>query len=326
MNPESESRQDLGRGFFVIGLLGELEDEGLTDDETIETKSTGGNPSHLDSWNGRVVIRTLHVERATRSSIIGGNSNSQDSISAPYFDRLRVVVYCQPPFIFTMLFETETYSLALPSCYRSLHHQLGPLRKPLQTITSPRRVRERLKGAIIPRSTAPAPSTQPIDNLVYDPARLATHATIPSIPDGTSPPSDASSSPWSRAEAITVHSQILESYASTRGRPSELERTCKTSRGWWVVWMRLPPALPAAPSSQSSHSPRNDTPGEYREAFLIRKASDYAPPAARAVSMSARWRGSPSSGGALSAGAGRLADGIGIDARQYVESLLSLTR
>ena len=63
----------------------------------------------------------------------------------------------------------------------------------------------------------------------------------------------------------------------------------------------------------------------YREAFLIRKASDYVPPAAR-KSSSRFGREVSASGAAGGWGPGKLAEGIGIDARQYIEGLLSLNR
>lgn len=314
---KASSDEDLTTGFFVIGLLGDLEEQSLTDEE-VAVDAVAGQPA--ESPDRRIVIRTLHVERLRGETQPENYDARRETTSESYFDRLRVVVYVQPPFIFTLLFETETYSLAFPSFYRSLHHQLGPLRKPLQTMTSPDRVRERLKDAIMPRSTAPVPSTQPINNLVYDPARLTIHTSIPNIPEAGLNLSNGEMSLWTRAEAITVHSQIVNTYTSTRWQRSELEQTSKTSRGWWVVWMRLPHSLPPTLPSANSSRP------EYREAFLIRKASDYNAPTARASGMSARWRGSPSSGRGPSDSANKLAEGIGIDARQYVEGLLSLSR
>lgn len=63
----------------------------------------------------------------------------------------------------------------------------------------------------------------------------------------------------------------------------------------------------------------------YREAFLIRKASDYVPPTAR-ITAGTLGRGVGGSGDAGSWAPGKLAEGIGIDARQYIEGLLSLNR
>ncbi len=82
----------------------------------------------------------------------------------------------------------------------------------------------------------------------------------------------------------------------------------------------------------------------YREAFLVRKASDYAPSKASSSTSSGFGFGfgggsgtpaptSGSGGGGAGTGnesawgsAGKLAEGIGIDARRYVEGLFNLNR
>ena len=208
----------------------------------------------------------------------------------------------------------------MSSFYRSLHCQLGPLQRPLLTSTSPTKVSERLRDAGAPTSTTAVDNSQPIYDLVYDPTNLTVHTTIPSIPEpGTAAAEGLAPTevPWTRIEALNVHSQILNTYVSTRRRMSELERTCKTNRGWWVVWMRLP------------HGRWAQLPGEqhtdadfFREAFLIRKASDYTAPTVRKAS--ARFGRDPS--GSSGWGPGKLAEGIGIDTRRYIEGLLSLNR
>lgn len=135
------------------------------------------------------------------------------------------------------------------------------------------------------------------------------HSTIPNIPEVEETSQDGGAV-WTRVEALTVHSQVLNAFEATRVRNSELERTCKTSRGWWVVWMRLPS------STRESMSPR--------EAFLVRKATDYAPVQARKAS---RPFGLGNIGeGSLGPGKLKEGMGIGIDARQYIEGLLSLSR
>ena len=67
---------------------------------------------------------------------------------------------------------------------------------------------------------------------------LAVSSCIPNIPlypsyqqaDTPAPP------PWSRADAVHVHNQILSIYADTeRGK----ERKSRTTRGWWLAWTRL---------------------------------------------------------------------------------------
>ena len=322
----SESDQELSRAYFLVGLLGELE-EGSQDELVQESEAdTDRDPrSGRGSAVDRILLRTVHVERQTASGIDAQRDRKGDS-EETYFDRLRTVIYVQEPFMFTFLFELQTDALAIPSFYRSLHHQLGPLQRPLLTRTSPSKISERLWEAASPRSTDANPNTQPISDLVFDPVRLTIHTTIPNIPEPAAPTTASSiSAIWSRAEAMTVHSQILNTYASTRRHTSEMERTCKTSRGWWVVWMRLPnspPPLtgPSVPPHRSSSS--------FREAFLIRKASDYVTRTPRKTS-GARYVSGGSSTATDSLGWGspsRLAEGIGIDARQYIETLLSLNR
>ena len=203
----------------------------------------------------------------------------------------------------------------MTSFYRSIHHQLGPLQRPLAISTSPSKVSQRLWDAADPKSTTSADSAQPIYDLVYDPANLTVHTTIPNIPDSGTFAAEGlepSGTSWTRIEALNVHCQILNTYIATRRRALELERTCKTSRGWWVVWMRL---------SRTSEV-QQTAPMPSCEAFLIRKASDYIAPTAQKAS-SIFGRGISESSGW---GPGKLAEGIGIDTRRYIEGLLSLNR
>lgn len=323
-SPENEgtkTKSELPGGNFLIGLQGQLEEDlQISEDEQETAAGTDGENVSEEGimLKNRIVIRTLHVERAKR--IVEGSDGPQASEDKPMVevdrDRLRVVVYVQQPFIFTFLFELQTDALAMPSFYRSLHHQLGPLQRPLLASTSPSKVSERLWEAAALKSTASTKSSQPICDLVYDPARLTVHTTIPNIPEPGPYPGDSQEAlAWTRVEALSVHSQILNTYSSTRRHTLEQERTSKTSRQWWVVWMRLPQTGPARGTGSDA----------YREAFLIRKASDYVPPAAR--KSSGRFGREVSGSGAAGGWApGKLAEGIGIDARQYIEGLLSLNR
>ena len=61
---------------------------------------------------------------------------------------------------------------------------------------------------------------------------------------------------------------------------------------------------------------------EYREAMLVRKATDYVEKGTRKSSLG--FGRDISSG--WGAGAGKLAEGIGIDTRKYIEGLLALNR
>ena len=301
-------------GYFLIGLQGDVEEAVQGENSEVNGAADGENLHQNQDMNERIVVRTLHVRRAQPDRHEGGEHSGAEEVSP---DRVRVVVYVQPPFIFTLLFELQTASLAIPSFYRSLHHQLGPLQRPLIASTSPRRVAERLGEVTAPKSTAATGSTLPIYDLVFDPVRLTVHTTIANIPEPRmNQPELSTPQPWKRIEALNVHTQILNTYASTRQRPSELERTCKTSRGWWVVWI----SVPDAPAAQDRDGHSNS-----REAFLIRKASDYVPAEVRKASSRSASEGSGL--GAMGGwGPGKIAEGIGIDARQYIDSLLSLNR
>ena len=236
---------------------------------------------------------------------------------------------------------------------------------------------------------------RPIFDLIYDPRLLTVHTSIPNIPDpGTSAAeglevSGHSVAGWTRVDALNVHSQVLATLQSVR-RGGEVERTSKTSRGWWVVWMKVPPSGPAADridysgsgndSSSAAtvtrrggehdavHTPGTPTPSAHyfaynkqnqldaekwdmhRTALLVRQSSDSSAAAVKASASSRTtsagglwsslgWASSTTTeekAGGVTAGwgpagagngaGGALAGGVGIDARKYVEGLLSLNR
>ena len=98
--------------------------------------------------------------------------------------------------------------------------------------------------------------------------------------------------------------------------------------------MRLPPSNLAPPKDAGAESEEFNT-TDLREAFLVRRARETAISSAKSSGSrlgSGMWRlGGPSTGekmGGPAAGWGPrgLAEGIGIDARRYVEGLLSLNR
>lgn len=363
----SESRTSKGddtAGRFLIGLTSTVQDDWIED-----PKERRYLVQHED-LNARTIVRTLSVELEKPVSdrpeqmftrVFGSHDNDISSQGRPSrrgsFDsqdrnkteRLRVVVYVAKPFVFTFLFEVRTESLAFEGLYRSLHHQLAPLRKPLARTATYR-----------PDRPDAGQSTAAIYDLVWDPKALTVHSTIPNIPD----PSDLFNiheQPfWSRVEALNTHMQILNLWKATRPSITELERTCKTSRGWWIVWSRIlkrkgddssssltvteperwgsmmgessskssSSQNPAAesdetlPSSMSrmSETLRGSEDEVSNEIFLIRKASDHAAHG-RSVSLA----GTPSGAG-WADGASRLAQGIGVDTRKYIEGLLSHNR
>ncbi|KAI9664495.1 MAG: hypothetical protein M1821_005941 [Bathelium mastoideum] len=357
-------RQHESSGYYLIGLRGDLNSlQSDLDDE-----------DEADSIGSRLLLRTLYIELTGRtfntievdktlsrdtSDVRNTETFTESWASAEDgFKRLRVVVYAHRPFIYAFLFDPRTDSLAIPSFYRSLATHLKPLHKPLCRNTAPTTIESRIESAqqSVAKTTSPStnPSNHRIFDLIYDPATLTVHTSLPNVPDPACAPSATAAGlppSWTRVEALNVHTQVLSLLAATRRQPRECERTCKTSRGWWVVWMRLPPSPSSSsfspPSSSSSmatlrlrgeNAEVNPQGHEGRQAILVRKASDGQAGAGARVSAGG-WGASagvfglraPSWGGMGSGGGGggwpgRLAEGIGIDARRYVEGLLSLNR
>ena len=301
-------------GRFVVGLLGDLENEAGIDGHSEHEPPNNGK----GSFNGRISMRHVYVsgiDPAETSSSASREEQERQQGPSPV-QRLRVVVYVRNPFMFTFFFKPTTDSLSLPFFYRSLHHQLGPLKEPLMKSTDPAKVAQRVLEAFKAQSSGATRSLPPIQDLVHDPIRLTVHSTIPNIPD---PSAQRPHLPhqWTRMEALSVHSQILNTYKSSRRHVTDLERTCKTSRGWWVVWMRLP-------SSTGSSSLQDDL---HREAILIRRAHDHiAPKSGQTSSVFDFGFGRGNNGAASGWAPSRMMEGIGVDARQYIEGLLSLSR
>ncbi|KAK3360301.1 hypothetical protein B0T25DRAFT_126892 [Lasiosphaeria hispida] len=369
--------RDADSGRFLVGLVGDVDEV----EKTSEQDDQSSPDQAEDAPNSRILVRTISVELEaealnrsestvtkdlgshdteltsqrvdTEGRITEAANTSFDSQDRNKTKKLRVIVYVARPFIFIFLFELRTDSLAWEGFYRSLHSQLTPIRKPLLTSTAYRPER--------PDATAQ------IYDLVWDPRLLTVHSTIPNIPDplpaAAGASAAASAAAWSRVEALSTHNQILNIFMSTRENLAEFEATCKTSRGWWVVWNRIldqqqdPSRDEPSPtqsewdspggrdvrgrrlSSSSSeggeetrHAERGGAvpPGsghgqEYivdKEIFLVRRASDNV----RAVSYVGAGTGGSVAGGGWADGASRLAQGIGVDTRRYVEGLLSLNR
>ncbi|KAL5114301.1 hypothetical protein ACEQ8H_007821 [Pleosporales sp. CAS-2024a] len=359
---KTQLRQE-NKGYFLIGLKGDMDNPDVVDDE------------NDDEWNYRIPLRTVHVEVIHKDDSSTSTSVETDEIIMPWerptferelssdskgedgLSRLRPVVYVHRPFIYTFLFSHRTSSLSLASFYRGIHKFFSPLHRSLDRSTSPEKVAARLNAASGLRTTtttttsnrATDPNTHPIYDLVYDPRTLTVHTSLPNIPDpgtliaeGLSSSNSSHASEWSRIEALNVHSQLLATIASTRRNLSEIERTSKTSRGWWIVWMRLPPSQTsdeeAAEAAEAGDSSAPFNTDELREAFLVRRACDTQPATPKSSGgrfASGMWSSMGMGGGAQSqkmggavAGWGPkgLGEGIGVDARRYVEELLSLNR
>ncbi|KAG6008699.1 hypothetical protein E4U21_004054 [Claviceps maximensis] len=330
------------QGYYLIGLRGSIEDD-------LCGSGSDSSDSACSGPDIRTVVRTVNVELehkpATRAdvtfvrdfqhpssvlapsqvagSMVPGYFNSHDLNKS---EKLRVVVYVNRPFIFTFLFRLHTDSLAWPSLYRSLHHQLSPLKKPLFASTA---YRPDVAAAADSRST----TNNNIYNLVWDPPALTIHSTIPNIPDAHACDDDGV---WSRADAISSHLHLLTVHAHTRFKHTDLERHQKTNRGWWITWTRLldrtelvssdtdddddddaHTQTPHRHTHQDASENETDPPERHqpvsKEIFLLRRASDH-------VGLADL---TPGDTGRASDRASNLVQGIGLDTRRYVEDLLS---
>ncbi|KAI1987455.1 hypothetical protein LOZ53_004324 [Ophidiomyces ophidiicola] len=301
------SQADETPGMFIIGLRNGLESEDSDEFEMDSPSGTQQENTKMEEPEARISSRTVNV------SVVDGSST--------VLRKLRVVVYLYRPFIFTFLFDLNTPSLSLPSFYRSIHHQLGPLQKSLLSSTCPSKASQRLANCSLYHGVQESDVLQQqLYDVVSDPLNRTIRASLPNIPEPGI--SIRSSSSWTRLDALNVHTQILNTLIETRFRPTEIERTCKTSRGWWVLWMRL-----GDPSSRpSSRDDRDTGRGEPKVAFLVRKASDYIAPGQSASKGLFRNISSGSGGGPPGGwmAPGKMAEGFGFDAKKYIESLLNL--
>ncbi|KAI1851033.1 hypothetical protein JX266_003698 [Neoarthrinium moseri] len=372
MEARSSSRPSVSAsaGHYLIGLQGDVESN--------TTESEGTDGEDLDS---RTLVRTLTVELESEAlgraeedihqdlgsgdhELATSKSGRKDfANTASQFDsqdrnkakKMRVVVYVSKPFVYTFLFQNRTDSLAWDSLYKKLHYQLEPLRRPLALSTSYR-----------PEKPDAGSASSHIFDLIWDPRTLTIHSTIPNIPDPLAivRSEESQRSVWTRVEAISTHTQILQTFSGTRQDTTELERTCKTNRGWWVVWTRIteardipasggggPPQLPSESSQDSavsaetvestfsafpSPSPaaadsdarqggpgtaasrrRQRQPGVSKEIFLIHRAGEGASRGRSLSQISEMKEG-------WGDGASRLAQGIGVDTKKYIDGLLSL--
>lgn len=374
------------KGYFLIGVKGDLDripTDGQDDPDAILSSS--------ENEGERNILRTLQVQlnteeesndeledqtlmRTKSNASIGNSDSGISSLDAPKHHRLRVLVYVHRPFIYTFLFEQRSPRLQISSFYSTLHNHLRPLHKPLLRSTSVQNVSQRIADSHMvslpqqPESSPRAPlhnsprSSPPVFDLVHDPVTLTTHTSIPNIPDPGTPAAEGIGTTstgvnfppvWTRVEAINVHSQILNTLAatSTKAARLETERTSKTSRGWWIVWMRIP----STPVDGGVLSRGRDAFEDCRCAFLVRKASDGADVGSGFGSLGMKKGAGPSSGGSRissgmsgmfgfgrqsassatvqedkegeeSAAESGVGWGLGIDARKYVEGILSLNR
>lgn len=287
-------------GHYLVGLLGDL-------DEPEDPQDSGND-------GGSKVTKPIVTTRI----VTVGISAADGGQAKPAPEKLCIVLYCNRPFMYALLFKPETKALYTTSLYRALHYQLSPLQRPLLSSTS-----HRFRQRSISTTTA-VDTRSPIYNLVWDPKQQLISSTVPNIPSPHH--GHENYSKWTRLEALNTHTQILNTFAATRGDAAELERTCKTSRNHWIVWTRLPDpeskelihpdsrsgsatptdsdTRPSTATSKMSHGRRRSTSVSRtadKEIWLVRKAGD------------GNGRGDEKQG---------LARGIGVDTRLYIDELL----
>ena len=191
-------------GKFIIGLTGDLENtefDALTEEDQAEVKSNLDHSNDPTERTQRIFVRTLDVlVNPEQGSHIGSDFTSSTISTVPANNppptsagssvegvssallvhrKLRVVVYIHQPFIFVFLFDLHTPLLSMPSFYRNLHHQLGPLQKPLLASTNPDPMRIADRVGFDQNDIT---SGLDIHEIVFDAVNLTLRTTIPNIP------------------------------------------------------------------------------------------------------------------------------------------------
>lgn len=286
------------------------------------------------------------------------------------FCKVQVAIYIHQPFIFLFIFELHTPTLSYPSFYRNLDHQLGPLQRPLLDSTDPIRALKRMKSvtdehASLNLGNKLKSAEKSVYELVYDPRKRTIRSSIPNIPSpGTfaaeslqqsqnpyatgswltlgiptsqagRSTSTATAGVVNRIQALSIHTHILNMHASTRRLPRETERSIRTSRGYWIIWMRIPPHISESEVPTSDIEARVESLNDRcKEVYLVRKAegTESGPTAsARKPSAGNRWLikdrdvSGSSAGTGGDASVGPTEEVVrGFDARRYVDALLAL--
>ncbi|KIW32174.1 hypothetical protein, variant 1 [Cladophialophora immunda] len=185
-------------------------------------------------------------------------------------------------------------------------------------------------------------------------------------------------SEWTRIEALNVHTHILNTWVSTRDKNAgitnagpngeELERTIKTARGWWIVWMKVLPSeqqevggddIAIRSANQDKSTTHSGVCGDglerrgdlVKEAILVRRSAHERTSTSRDTSrsrsdagsshLSGKWllRDQPRSREVSGSGRGMsgvvgmpgsttakgVTEGVGVDAKKWVEALIRLS-
>ncbi|KAL9621068.1 MAG: hypothetical protein Q9160_004453 [Pyrenula sp. 1 TL-2023] len=362
-------------GRFILGLLGDLEGETLSPSQKDLTDAQDANDiDTLSNSRIKLrTLNVENSEAMSPHNNVSDNGlgdDGSDNQSHSEFHKVQVAVYVHQPFIFLFVFALHTPTLTYPSFYRSIDHQLGPLQRPLLLSSDPIRAQHRFQSLMEENEGRRADHKanlieRPVYDLVYDPTRRTIRSSIPTIPPpgvlavggslSTNPqyasgswltlgiPTSQTNRPlvvplsgsMNRVQALGLHTHILNIHSSTRRLSHELERSVKTSRAYWITWMRIPPHISESTIPTSDINARVEGfEGQVKEVYLVRKAEGAevgTTTSGRKVSGANRWLikdrnvsgSSAGSGGDKSGSASEAMTGS-FDARRYVEALLSL--
>lgn len=206
--------------------------------------------------------------------------------------------------MYLFIFDDDAPSLYSPGFYRTLtQYHLNPLHKPLLRSTSPPNSEDRAM-ALLQRASAPSAQDahafqeHPLYDFSSDPVTRTIQTSLPGIPERGRSRGRAVNAPWhsafhdpavnewTRADALNVHMHILSVYAQTGtpGATTEMEKTTKTGRNWWVVWVRDGNVDNSGGGDDDDDNSRLKSHGwdsdqtsattRTKEAFLIRRSTD----------------------------------------------------
>lgn len=247
---KAELGNTIKRARFAIGFLGDLYADDLDDD--LKDENSSGRITSRTVWVERrkkvdedvaVVVQPRHRERCNNEVPMITRSDME-------FEEFRIVVYIvshtsrsptppgnipqtnellpqNHPLIFAFIFNNSAPQLTSPASYRTLHHQLSPLLIPL------------LKSSNFSNGALPTTDFlhRPPYDIFYNPSMHTIHSTVPPIPEpGSNPDLQIG---WTRVDAFHVHTLILGILSETRSDRAERERSARSTKGWWINWMRL---------------------------------------------------------------------------------------
>ncbi|RPA91252.1 hypothetical protein L873DRAFT_1819732 [Choiromyces venosus 120613-1] len=221
------------RARFVIGFMGDLDVEDLDESES------GGRITSRTIWATRSVTENESDEQAQSDTTLDEGLERRNSgtptIKQADLEEFRIVIYANHPFILAFIFENSTRHLTSPPFYRTIHHQLAPLYEPMLKFSPLGELKLSLK---VPGLLSPI--LKPPYDILYNPNTRTIHCTLPPIPEpALESVSSGAGAGWSRADAFHVHALILGILSETTGDRSERERSVRSTKGWWVNWMRL---------------------------------------------------------------------------------------